>query len=186
MSSTQREFGIPSALAPCMALETKLSFDIHGAAAHPRVGGEAYGCGHVRAGRARLPSVFQQLVACIISIRTRHEVSLPTVIRLLERTPTPAAVAKLPVSQIEALIRARSFHEARHIHSFRVAVLRDTTVSPGDVARSPPFDEDLFDLPPQAACLIVGVPHCRRAARVERCKSHYTLLVDDRAAVHTR
>jgi len=58
-------------------------------------------------------SVFQQLVACIISIRTRDEVSLPTAIRLLERAPTPPAVAKLSVSQIDALIRACSFHEAK-------------------------------------------------------------------------
>ena len=58
-------------------------------------------------------SVFQQLVACIISIRTRDEVSLPTAIRLLERAPTPAAVAMLPVSRIDALIRASSFHEAK-------------------------------------------------------------------------
>lgn len=58
-------------------------------------------------------SVFQQLVACIISIRTRDEVSLPTAIKLLERAATPAAVAKLPVSRIDALIRASSLHEAK-------------------------------------------------------------------------
>jgi endonuclease III len=58
-------------------------------------------------------SVFQQLVACIISIRTRDEVSLPTAIKLLERAATPAAVAKLSVSQIDALIHASSFHEAK-------------------------------------------------------------------------
>ncbi|HYK02851.1 MAG TPA: endonuclease III [Thermoanaerobaculia bacterium] len=58
-------------------------------------------------------SVFQQLVACIISIRTRDEVSLPTAIKLLERAATPAAVAKLSVAQIDALIRASSFHEAK-------------------------------------------------------------------------
>jgi endonuclease III len=37
-------------------------------------------------------TVFQQLVACIISIRTRDEVSLPTAIKLLERAPTPTAL----------------------------------------------------------------------------------------------
>jgi endonuclease-3 len=58
-------------------------------------------------------SVFQQLVGCIISIRTRDEVSLPAAIKLLERAPSPAAVAKLPVSRIDALIRTSSFHEAK-------------------------------------------------------------------------
>lgn len=58
-------------------------------------------------------TVFQQLVACIISIRTRDEVSLPTAIRLLERAPTPAAVAKLSVARIDSLIGTSSFHEAK-------------------------------------------------------------------------
>ena len=58
-------------------------------------------------------SVFQQLVGCIISIRTRDEVSLPTAIKLLERAATPAAVAKLSVAQIDALIGACSFHEPK-------------------------------------------------------------------------
>jgi endonuclease-3 len=60
-------------------------------------------------------SVFQQLVACIISIRTRDEVSLPTAIGLLERAATPAAMAKLSVAQIDALIRTSSFHEAKAV-----------------------------------------------------------------------
>ena len=58
-------------------------------------------------------SVFQQLVACIISIRTLDEVSLPVAIKLLERAPTPEQMAKLSVAQIDALIRASTFHEAK-------------------------------------------------------------------------
>lgn len=58
-------------------------------------------------------SVFQQLVGCIISIRTRDEVGLLTAIKLLESAGTPAAVAKLSVSQIDRFIRASSFHEAK-------------------------------------------------------------------------
>jgi endonuclease III len=58
-------------------------------------------------------SVFQQLVACIISIRTLDEVSLPVAIGLLERAPTPEQMAKLSVAQIDALIHASSFHEAK-------------------------------------------------------------------------
>ena len=64
-------------------------------------------------------SVFQQLVACIISIRTLDEVSLPVAIKLLERAPTPEQMAKLSVAQIDAVIRASSFHEAK------VAQIRD-------------------------------------------------------------
>ncbi len=60
-------------------------------------------------------SVFQQLVACIISIRTRDEVSLPVAIRLLERAPTPERMAGLSVAQIDQLIRASSFHENKAV-----------------------------------------------------------------------
>ena len=49
-------------------------------------------------------SVFEILVACIISIRTRDEVTLPTSRRLFTRAATPAAVAKLTPKEIDALI----------------------------------------------------------------------------------
>jgi endonuclease-3 len=53
---------------------------------------------------------FQQLVACMISIRTTDEVMLPTAIRLFERASTPAEVARLTVDEIDALIHASAFH----------------------------------------------------------------------------
>jgi endonuclease-3 len=65
--------------------------------------------------------VFQQLVACIISIRTRDEVSLPTAIALLERAGTAGAVAKLSLAQIDALIHASSFHEAKAVQIREIA-----------------------------------------------------------------
>jgi endonuclease-3 len=60
-------------------------------------------------------TVFQQLVGCIISIRTLDEVSLPVSIRLLERAPTPEKMAKLSPAQINALIRECSFHEGKAV-----------------------------------------------------------------------
>jgi endonuclease-3 len=64
-------------------------------------------------------SVFQQLVACIISIRTTDEVSLPTALALLKRAPTPARMLHLDVVEIERLIHASSFHgpKAKQIHA---------------------------------------------------------------------
>ncbi|HSA55097.1 MAG TPA: endonuclease III [Gemmatimonadaceae bacterium] len=58
-------------------------------------------------------SVFEQLVACVLSIRTRDEVSLPVAIRLFERARSPAAIAELPERVIDDLIRASTFHEAK-------------------------------------------------------------------------
>jgi endonuclease III len=56
---------------------------------------------------------FQQLIACILSIRTYDEVSLPAALTLFERAPDPAAIAALSVEEIDALIRTVSFHEGK-------------------------------------------------------------------------
>lgn len=58
-------------------------------------------------------TAFHQLVACIISIRTRDEVSLPTAVKLFEAAPTPEALASLSAPQIARLIRASSFYETK-------------------------------------------------------------------------
>ncbi len=54
-------------------------------------------------------SAFHQLVACIISVRTRDEVSLPTAINLFKAAPDAATMSKLSVDEIAALIRSSSF-----------------------------------------------------------------------------
>ena len=63
-------------------------------------------------------SPFEILVACIITIRTLEEVSLPTSLRLLEVARTPAEMAKLSPTKIDELIHACTFHEpkSRTIH----------------------------------------------------------------------
>ena len=76
-------------------------------AGHPRAAMFA-----LRDGDAEHPAygtVFQQLVACIISIRTRDETSLPVSRRLFARAATPAALAALPVAEIAELIAESTF-----------------------------------------------------------------------------
>ena len=58
-------------------------------------------------------SLFEQLVACVISIRTRDEVSLPVARELFEHAPTPASIAALSESGIDALIERSTFHRAK-------------------------------------------------------------------------
>src|SRR5258706_7144306 len=58
-------------------------------------------------------SAFQQLVACIISIRTYDEVSLLGAQRLFKRARTPEAIAALPESEIDKLIYPATFHERK-------------------------------------------------------------------------
>ena len=57
-------------------------------------------------------SPFEQLVACIISIQTRDETTLPVARRLFARARTPEAVGGLTSAQIDELIGACTFHEA--------------------------------------------------------------------------
>lgn len=58
-------------------------------------------------------SLFEQLVACVLSIRTRDEAMLPTALALFAAAPTPAALAAMAVAEIDAVIRAVSFHERK-------------------------------------------------------------------------
>ncbi len=72
-------------------------------------------------------SVFEQVVACIISIRTYEETTLPTARRLFAVARTPAQVAALDPDEIDRLIGTCTFPEpkARQIHAIaRVAVER--------------------------------------------------------------
>ena len=64
-------------------------------------------------------SPFEQLLACIISIRTLDEIMLPTAKRLFARVRTPIEVSRLSPAEIDTLIQASSFHErkARQIHT---------------------------------------------------------------------
>jgi endonuclease III len=58
-------------------------------------------------------SIFEQLVACIISIRTLDEVTIPTARRLFAVARTPEATAKLSIPVIDQLIHACTFHGAK-------------------------------------------------------------------------
>jgi endonuclease-3 len=64
-------------------------------------------------------SPFEQLVACVISIRTKDEVSLPTARCLFEQARSPAEMVRLEPEEIDQLIRDCSFHErkAQQIHA---------------------------------------------------------------------
>jgi endonuclease-3 len=64
---------------------------------------------------------FEQLIACIISIRTLDEVSLPTARRLFERARSPAALAKLTTAEIDQLIRTSTFHENKAVQIQAIA-----------------------------------------------------------------
>src|SRR5947209_1262121 len=101
-------------------------------------------------------SAFEQVVACIISVRTRDEVMLPTARRLFAVARTPAEVARLSVTEIDEIIRTSSFHEvkARNIRAIADRVERE-------FGGTLPADEAvLLSLPgvgPKCANLVLGI-----------------------------
>src|SRR6266700_2067462 len=58
-------------------------------------------------------SVFEILVACIISIRTRDEITLPVARQLFARARTPAEMSKLSPEEIDELIGECNYHEPK-------------------------------------------------------------------------
>jgi endonuclease-3 len=99
---------------------------------------------------------FEQLIACIISIRTRDEVMLPTARRFFERARTPVAVSQLSPEAIGEIIRASSFYErkAHQIHTLARRVVEE-------FGGSLPCDRDLLlsfsGVGPKCANLVMGI-----------------------------
>jgi endonuclease III len=101
-------------------------------------------------------SVFEQLVACIISIRTMDEVTVPTAESLFQVARTPAQVAKMTPAQIDRRIGSCTFHgaKAKSIHKIAIeAVSKYGGELPCD-------DAVLTELPgvgPKCANLALGI-----------------------------
>jgi endonuclease-3 len=101
-------------------------------------------------------STFEQLVACIISIRTRDEVTVPTARRLFATARTAPEVAKLRTDAIDRLIGTCTFHrpKAQQIHAIAQRVVREFG---GDL----PCDEQVLlsfnGVGPKCANLVLGI-----------------------------
>jgi endonuclease III len=66
-------------------------------------------------------SLFEQLIACIISIRTYDEVSLPVAKRLFDCARTPAEMVQLTPAKIDALIHDCTYHEPKSHQIWNIA-----------------------------------------------------------------
>ncbi|HXD09239.1 MAG TPA: endonuclease III [Anaerolineales bacterium] len=101
-------------------------------------------------------SPFEQLIACMISIRTYDEVSLPTARRLFARARTPAEVSKLTVAEIASLINTSTFFErkAAQIHEIALRIIDEYD------GNLPCDSETLLSFPgvgPKCANLVLGI-----------------------------
>lgn len=101
-------------------------------------------------------SVFEQVVACIISTRTRDETTTPLARQLFARARTPEEMAALSPGEIDAIIAASTFHEAkaRQIHTIARRTVEDyggELPCDGDVLLS------LHGVGPKCANLVLGI-----------------------------
>jgi endonuclease-3 len=99
---------------------------------------------------------FEQLVACLISIRTRDETTLPTARRLFARARTPAEVARLSVTELDELIGDAAFHtpKATQIHAIAERV---TTEFDGQLPCDSETLQSFAGVGPKCANLVLGI-----------------------------
>ena len=101
-------------------------------------------------------STFEQLLACIISIRTYDEVTLPVARRLFARARLPAEVAQLSWEELDGLLSPSTFHE-RKAHQI-LAIARQVDAQFGATL---PGDRDVLlsfaSVGPKCANLVLGV-----------------------------
>jgi endonuclease-3 len=101
-------------------------------------------------------STFEQLLACMISIRTYDEVTLPVSRKLFARARTPSAIKDLSWEELDALISPSTFHE-RKAHQI-LAIARQVSEGFGDTL---PGERDVLlsfaGVGPKCANLVLGV-----------------------------
>jgi endonuclease III len=101
-------------------------------------------------------STFEQLLACMISIRTYDEVTLPVSRKLFARARTPSCVAALSWEELDGLINPSTFHERKALQM--LAIARQVAETYGDTL---PGDRDLLlsfaGVGPKCANLVLGV-----------------------------
>lgn len=101
-------------------------------------------------------STFEQLLACIVSIRTFDEVTLPVSRRLFARARTPAQVVRLSWEELDGLINPSTFHERKAQQM--LAIARQVAEHYGGVL---PGERDVLlsfaGVGPKCANLVLGV-----------------------------
>jgi endonuclease-3 len=101
-------------------------------------------------------SVFEQLVACILSIRTLDEVSLPVSLALLGEAPTPRALLALGPERVLAHIRRTTFAEAKVGQLLEIARRTEEEFG-GALPADPAVLQSFRGVGPKCAHLALGV-----------------------------
>ena len=101
-------------------------------------------------------STFEQLVACMISIRTYDEVTIPVARRLFERARTPGQMSRLTAEEIDALINQSTFHERKAVQ-IREMARRVVEEFKGELPCDPQVLQSFSGVGPKCAHLVLGI-----------------------------
>jgi len=101
-------------------------------------------------------TTFEQLVACMISIRTYDEVTLPVSRKLFERARTPDEMVKLPYEELDALINPSTFHERKASQILAIA-RRVIDEYDGEIPCDPEVLMSFSGVGPKCAHLVLGI-----------------------------
>jgi len=101
-------------------------------------------------------TTFEQLVACIISIRTYDEVTLPVSRKLFERARTPEEMVKLTYEELDALISPSTFHERKASQILDIA-RRAIDEYDGEIPCDPEILMSFSGVGPKCAHLVLGI-----------------------------
>jgi endonuclease III len=109
-------------------------------------------------------SPFEQLIACLLSVRTRDETSLVAARRLFAVARTPADLAALSVAEIDALIPDVTFHE-RKAPQIKAIAARVRDEFDGELPCDAEVMQSFTGIGPKCAHLALGVACLRRGVR---------------------
>ena len=101
-------------------------------------------------------TTFEQLMACIISIRTYDEVTLPVSKKLFERARTPEEISQLTYEELDALISPSTFHERKATQILAIA-RRVIDEYGGEIPCDPEILMSFSGVGPKCAHLVLGI-----------------------------
>ncbi len=101
-------------------------------------------------------SPFELLVACLISIRTRDEVTVPVARRLFAHARTPESLLQLDAAALAALLRPATFADTK-ARTLRTIAERLARQSPAHSLCDPSSLLELPGVGPKCANLVLGI-----------------------------
>jgi endonuclease III len=111
-------------------------------------------------------SPFEQLIACMLSVRTRDEVSIVAARRLFNVARTPDALAAMTPDTIDTLIPDVTFHE-RKAEQIRGIALRVRDEFAGGLPCDPDIMQSFAGIGPKCANLALGIACDQRRISVD-------------------